>query len=186
MDALILTLIISFFLPLTTESVYYIKPQHHAHIECPHDCSCLTLGNYTQQQDTFFVSNTEFIFLPGNHQLDSQLSFENLTNVTLQGDTDHNNRSVIVFAPLAHINWTDCTNITINHLTFLLSGTADIDHFFISMQFLRSVNVCLFAATFSGGQSQLHSTAMRCYQSSINISRSNFVNCSSNIGGGIS
>ena len=190
MGALILALIITVIniseIHLTAESVNCIKPRYHNYSEYPLSAHpCLTLDNCTQQQDTYFVSNTEFIFLPGNHQLDSQLSFENLTNLTFRGENDLNNGSVIVFAPLAHINWTDCANISIIHLTFLLSGTADTNHLFTSMQFLRSANIQLFAVTFSGGQSRLYSTAMQCYESSINISISNFHGCSSYMGAGI-
>ena len=117
MGASILALIINFsIVPLTAGSVNYVKPQNDDNDVCPGDHPCLTLGNYTQQKDAYFVSNTEFIFLPGNHQVDNQLSFENLTNVTIQGDNDLNNRSIIVFTPLTYINWTDCTNITIIHL----------------------------------------------------------------------
>ena len=133
---------------------------------------------------TCFVSNeSSFCYLDVINF--SQLSLKNLTNVTLQGKDDPNNRSFIAFAPLAHINWTDCTNISISHLTFLLSGTADANHFFISMQFLRSVNITLFAAIFSGEQNRLYSTAIRCYESSVNISNSNFTSCSSYVGAGV-
>ena len=180
----LITTIISFFVvAVTAEFVSYVKPQGNDFSECPSD-PCLTLDNYTQNLDEFFISNTEFVFLPGNHQIDSQLSLQNLTNVTFRGDLGHND-SVIVFAPLARINWMNCTNISIVHLVFLLSGTADIDNFFISMQFFRSVNSQLIATTFAGGQSGLHSTAIRCYESSINISNSTFFSCSSYVGAGI-
>ena len=190
MDALIsafLSVTSIFFIPLTAEFVSYIKPQDDVsdYAECSHDHPCLTLGNCIQQQDTCFISNAELILLPGIHQLDSQLSLENLTNVTLQGDDDPSNRSVIVFAPLAHVNWTNCTNISINYLMFLLSGTADSTHFFISMQFLRSINIRLSAVIFSGGHDRLYSTAVRCYESSIDVCNSTFIGCSSYIGAGI-
>ena len=188
MFALIITVVCFYTVrvAVTEEFVNYVKPQYDDFSECPKASDpCLALGNYTQQLDTYFISNSKFIFLPGNHQMDSRLSLENLTNVTFQGDIDSNNRSFIVFAPLAHINWTDCTNISIIRLVFLLSGTAGIDNFFISMQFLRSVNSQLLEITFMGGQNHLHSTAVRCYESSINISNSNFVDCSSYVGAAI-
>ena len=190
MLSLIITAIGFILISLTAECVNYVMPlsqypMANNHVVCPSAHPCLTLGNYTQQQDTYFDSNTEFIFLPGNLQLDSQLHFENLTNVTFQGDDDLSNHSFIVFAPLAYINWTDCNNITIHHLSFLLSGAVDIDRFFISMDFLRSVNIQLLATTFFGGHSRLYSTAIQCDESSVNISNSNFINCSSLGGAGI-
>ena len=63
-------------------SVLYVRPTEGSNTSCPHS-PCLTLNEYANSSETYFKSNTIFLFLPGVHQLDSPVVFEQLTNISL-------------------------------------------------------------------------------------------------------
>ena len=51
--------------------VYYVLPQGTSNSSCPHDGNlCTDINTYAQNVRKYFLSNTTFIFLPGNHFLE--------------------------------------------------------------------------------------------------------------------
>ena len=97
----------------------YVKPQGNT--TCPGD-PCLTLQEYAEAASLYFVSNVDFVFIPGTHYLDFSLRLTNLSYVHLQGDSKDNTTHVF-FMPLAKITFTSCYNITLSHLSFTLTGS---------------------------------------------------------------
>ena len=45
---------------------------------------CLTLDDYLSNASQYFTSHSSFLFLPGQHSLNTTLRLENLENVTLR------------------------------------------------------------------------------------------------------
>ena len=84
---------------------------------------CLTFNEYAQQVEQYFVNDTTFLFLPGTHQLDIQLNLEGLSNLAFGSIDDPGDQNAqILFSPSANITWTNCENIEISGLNFILSG----------------------------------------------------------------
>ena len=58
----------------------YVTPNN----PCP-GSPCLELNSYVQNESSYFLSDTLFIFLPGNHFLDSVVMIANKNNLQLIG-----------------------------------------------------------------------------------------------------
>ena len=179
-----LLVIIGYSSVLISGATNYVKPRGLSELECP-DEPCLILDAYVRESVKYFVSNTTFIFLPGTHVMKFNLRLENLTNMALYGSLISVNTSTIIFNPLANITWVDSENISIAHLVFILSGTADSEAFFSTVVFYRCADVYLLAVDFVGGDSSRYSTALRCHTSDMAITNCTFSNCSSFIGAGV-
>ena len=87
---------------------------------------CLTFSEYAQQADQYFVNNTTFVFLPGTHQLDVQLDLEGLSNISFT-PLDHSELAdaqnvQLLLSPSVNIMWTNCENVEISGLVFILDG----------------------------------------------------------------
>ena len=66
--------------------VLYVTP--HSNIPCP-EIPCLTLSQYTLDQDTYFGNDTELCFLSGVHRLSNSIVIEgeiNHTKLALVGE----------------------------------------------------------------------------------------------------
>ena len=64
-------------------ATYYVTPPNSTS-PCPSE-PCHVLSYYTQH-NTFNTSNTRFVFLLGNHTLNTTIEVENVQNLTLTGD----------------------------------------------------------------------------------------------------
>ena len=60
-------------------TVLYVTPD--ANIPCP-KMPCLTLSQYTEDQDAYFGTDTGLRFLPGVHRLSNPIVFEGAINNT--------------------------------------------------------------------------------------------------------
>ena len=91
--ALIVLLSLLCPLHLCGAAVYYVRPTQPRNATCPSD-PCLTLDEYAVSSERYFISNTAFLFLGGNHTLSSSFNVSGIHNVTLKPYTDGN--SVVV------------------------------------------------------------------------------------------
>ena len=86
---------------------------------------CLTFNEYAQV-DQYFVDNTTFLFLPGTHQLDVELDLKSLSNIAfvpaLGLDEGINDAVQLLIDPSVNITWTNCENIVVSGLVFIISG----------------------------------------------------------------
>ena len=102
----------------------FVRP--NSSVSCANSSSqppCLTFNEYAQQVEQYFVNDTTFLFLPGTHQLDIQLNLEGLSNIAFGSIDDPGAQNAqILFSPSANITWTNCANIEISGLIFILSG----------------------------------------------------------------
>ena len=83
----------------STANNFYVAPtdgnltlcQQHPMIQC------LTFNQYTINQEQYFHLNTIFIFLPGNHHLNSSLRLNDVQNISFHGELTSSGESVNVF-----------------------------------------------------------------------------------------
>ena len=98
---------------------------------------CLFLNDYARKSNQYFLDNTTFIFLPGNHQLEVRLKFENISSITLR--TLEDTSVQVFFSPLVNITWFYCDNIEISGSVFVLSGHSDVGSLFSAIAFQGTI-----------------------------------------------
>ena len=104
---------------------------------------CLTLQEYADQPDVYFINNTIVYFEPGSHQLNSTLKLSNVHNFTFQGlpsDVDAN----VLLGSLVSITWKNCSNIEIFSLTFSLLKSFTFSIVFEHTQLVQLSNISVF------------------------------------------
>ena len=78
---LVLAVCVLLFSRVSTEP-YYVTPS--TSVPCPVEgIDCYTLAQYASKPNDYFISNTSLIFLPGNHNLDSELVIGNITYLNI-------------------------------------------------------------------------------------------------------
>ena len=87
--ALIVLLSLLCPLHLCGAAVYYVRPTQPRNATCPGD-PCLTLDEYAVSSERYFISNTAFLFLGGNHELSSSFNVSGIHNLTFKPYTDGN------------------------------------------------------------------------------------------------
>ena len=106
------------------ETSYYVKPTPDT--QCPQTTDpCLTLSEYVQDPSQYFISESHFIFLPGEHNLDEDLAIENLTSITFTGDLDSlpEITSRIVCTKPAFFNFSTIQDIQMSALAIIACGS---------------------------------------------------------------
>ena len=114
----ILLLLLSIFQSNTTGSVYRVTPDGYRNTTCHH---CQNLRYYQLNATKYFTSNTQLLFLPGLHQLHTDLIIQNVHNFSLTGESitkDKIPKAVIQCEYHAGISikFIEITNLTITRL----------------------------------------------------------------------
>ena len=99
-------------------SVYYVTPA--STLPCPGE-PCHTLSEFVQQADTYFTSDTTFVFLPGNHTLENGLLVRGITSLTLLGDSSIP-QTVITCTRAVSLAFISIDEVQIRGLTFMSCG----------------------------------------------------------------
>ena len=104
---------------ITTCAVYNVIPDDHNYyyfnITCHH---CHTLQYYHLNTTKYFTSNSQLFFFPGLHHLHSDLTIENVQNISFIGaNISYSNRSVIIDCSLlAGFVLRNITNLIIENI----------------------------------------------------------------------
>ena len=106
MTLLLLLLLLS-LLHTTTSSVYTVVPDDDYNTTCHH---CYNLQHYLLNTTKYFTSNTQLLFLPGLHHLHTDLSIQNVHNISLIGITPS---TIIDCSPSVGIVITNVVNVVI-------------------------------------------------------------------------
>ena len=94
----LLIIIVSFLWSTSALHERYVKPDNLSSLmSCPDGQPCLTLDQYTQQAATYFTKGSTFLFLPGNHTLQTTVNLTNISDLKFkrsakQDSTIHGNR----------------------------------------------------------------------------------------------
>ncbi len=143
--------------------VNYVKP--YENVTCP-GVSCMTFEMYTKAFKTYIVSDTTFVFLPGEHYYDGNLKLSNITDIIFQGVE----KSVqIIFTPGSNLTFIWSNNIVLSNLSITLSGSRlKRDNIFFSIDF-RNTSATLLNLAVTGSKNDYFSTAFRSWCSHIEI-----------------
>lgn len=102
------------------DSVRYVVPSDSSQASMCPGRLCLTLNQFTQQADTYFITGSTFVFLAGNHSLHSALILANVSNMTLRGGS----AASFLIGRNHTIRCENVSNIQIQGLTFVLCNIA--------------------------------------------------------------
>ena len=101
-----------------TPIVLYVTPSPN--VSCP-GIPCLTLSQYTQDQEMYFGTDTELRFLSGIHILCSSIAIEGETNITklvLLGETVHQSEIMVTAGRRASLKLVGMKSVRIESLHF--------------------------------------------------------------------
>ena len=119
---------------------YYVWSNTSA--ACPTE-SCLTFNEYVNDTETYFTSNTSFIFLEGEHYLDSALVVDGKSGITMRVST--NAGVTITLSPNAVIRFQDSQAFVMSSLKIHNPGS---DQYESALELVDSQNMQLVSITF--------------------------------------
>lgn len=181
MDAWSLCIPVSLFLTMVTfitsadSSTIYVVPTDGNITMCQQNrrTTCLEFNQYTNNPDQYFHSNTImiFVFLPGNHHLNSSLRMSDVRNISFHGElASTEGESVTVFLdPNVSLSWTNCDQVEIRSLNFISVGDFEYRLIFINVQDISLSNVSVIGNGSGGGCSAIDSQS-----TTMNITNSTF------------
>ena len=159
-----------FFLqPGSAVTEYYVWSNTSA--ACPTE-SCLTFNEYVNDTETYFTSNTSFIFLEGEHYLDSALVVDGKCDITMKAST---NASVtIIFSSNAVIRFQDSQAFVVSSLMIHYHGS---DQYESALELFYSQNIQLTGVEFEKSLDTMYaSRAVLMYNSTVSITDCSFFN----------
>ena len=127
MSVLILLLLIS-SLDVTVCNIYILSPDDHYYpnTKCHH---CHNLQYYLLNVTKYFTSNTQLLFLPGVHYLHTDLTIQNVHNISLIGSADDNVTPVSIIQYYSINNIIAISNSTMVIVkNFLITKYQDMYH----------------------------------------------------------
>ena len=125
------------FIASVDSSTNYVLPTDGNSTLCQQNpiIQCLTFNQYTNNQDQYFHSNTIFVFLPGNHHLNTSLRLSDVQHMSFHGELTSAGESVTVFLdPNMSLGWTNCDQIEIHSLSFISIGNFEYRLIFVNVQ----------------------------------------------------
>ena len=111
------------------------------------------------------MDNSTIIFLPGNHQLDTVLHLQNVTNVILTAIDENGHSNVqVLCGPLAYIKCTASNNVEMNSIIFIPNGVAGKEDNCSVLSFEETSTFLSNLTIF--GNHKMQSTAILCFRDS--------------------
>ena len=108
-------------LSASTHNVHYVKSDESSPLSCPGQ-PCLTLDQYNQQTETYFTTGSTFVFLAGNHTINTTVNLTSISEITLRGERNsqvnylcHSRYGIII---------QNVSNLSIEALVFQTGQTA--------------------------------------------------------------
>ena len=109
-----------------TIAILYVTPT--TNISCPGE-PCLTLSQYSHDQDTYFSTNAELHFLPGVHQLNEQVTLKGRVDFTMFAFIGREpGQSIVVSAEQAALKLAGIKTIRIESLQFYSNNDLNISN----------------------------------------------------------
>ncbi len=155
-------------LTISAQNVSYVKPNESSTHDCPHGQPCLTLYQYSQQAMIYFTTGATFLFLSGNHSLQTTLELRNISNITLRGIDDEHSAK-IMYANEGNIKFVNVINLNIVGLTFTNYSYSDDNLFALKFGISR---VRIYKSKFLGRSDDKFSRAIGSAWSDLQI-----INC---------
>ena len=104
----------------STHNVHYVKSNDSSQLSFPSQ-QCLTLDQYNQQTETYFTTGSTFVFLAGNHTINTTVNLTSISEITLRGE--RNSEVNILCLNEFGILIQNVSNLSIGGLMFLSANT---------------------------------------------------------------
>lgn len=101
---------------VSTQKVHYVKTSNSPSSSCP-DQPCLTLHQYTLHASKYFTAASTFVFLSGNHTLESSIILNDTSNITLRG-AGYNSNATLVSTIQYTLVCNNVSNLSVQWLKF--------------------------------------------------------------------
>ena len=108
-------------LSASTHNVHYVKSDDSSPLSCPGQ-PCLTLDQYNQQTETYFTTGSTFVFLAGNHTINTTFNLTSISEIILRGE--RNSQVNILCSSKVVILCENVSISSIEGLVFLSGNTA--------------------------------------------------------------
>ena len=103
----------------SAENVYCVAPTATSCSSCPHNSTnCTTLSEYAREAELYFTFNTTMVFLPSDHDLDTNITVANETRLTMHGESSSDNPPTVVCNGSVGLSFSSMVNIQIHSLAF--------------------------------------------------------------------
>ena len=158
-----------------TPSVYHITPSPDT--PCPNE-PCLTISEFIDQAGQYIALNTTLMFLPGTHTVRSGLLVENITSLTLLGDSSDESFPLIKCNGPASLGFKYIHELIVRSLAFDSCGDGTYAAFSVKSVSSVEISNCSFKNS-SGGAV----VVTNC--STLHITETLFENNSAVVGGGL-
>ena len=109
----LIIIIVSFLWSTSALHEHYVKPDNPSSLSCPGQ-PCLTLDQYTQQAATYFTTGSTFLFLPGNHSLQTTINLTDICDVKFKRNAEQDST---IHGNGGKIKCMEVINLTIDGLT---------------------------------------------------------------------
>ena len=147
-----LILLFLFILPLySIQSTYYVIPTPDTPCPGPEE-TCHTLSEYTLQSFQYFLSNTTFEFLPGDHVLENLVFVHDVTNLILRSDSGSLTSTIICQGFQPSLFFQNVAELHISALVFDSCGGSDGTAMNLQMINFSSITSCVFLRSKNTGQ----------------------------------
>ena len=154
----------------TTEQMKYVTPNERIPCGTGYQLSpCLTIAEYANRADIYFVNDSTFFFYPGDHVLNIRLTVSHIHNISFKG-LPEKGASITVLSGLDGITWNSCVAVEISNIIFNVES-----NFTYILSFEFSFLVKFSNVTILGNAHSVGCSAVISEKSEIYISNSKFV-----------
>ena len=125
-----------------TQNVNYVFPNTSISCGVIVQHPCLTLNDYSNNVDTYFVNDSTFVFIPGNHQLSVGLSISSVHNLSIAGLSE-NSVTIEILNESVFFACKSCMNVSIANIIFSVDGTFSCILSFERTYFVKLSNITI-------------------------------------------
>ena len=135
-------------LSTSTHNVHYVKSVDSSPLSCPGQ-PCLTLDQYNQQTETYSITTgSTFVFLAGNHTINTTVNLTSISDITLRGD--RNSQVNILCLNTFGFLIQNVSHLNIEELVFLSANTTIVT---VALKIIDSNGVWIHNVGFQGNYS---------------------------------
>ena len=134
-------------LSASTHNVHYVKTVDSSPLSCPGQ-PCLTLDQYNQQTETYFTTGSAFVFLAGNHTINTTVNLTSISEITLRGE--RNSQVNILCLNTFGFLIQNVSHLSIEELVFLSANTTIRT---VALKIIASNGVLIHNVGFQGSYS---------------------------------
>ncbi len=164
-------------------SVYYVS--NAPELSCPGE-PCFTLSEYFRQPIEYFTSDVTFVFLPGNHSLDSGLLIADITSLSFLAVSSSPDKvtSNIVCNSASSFAFIRIATVRIRGLSFISCADGANPAFSILNVPWFEISNCIFRDNVNFNDGGAPGSAIYAQNSNLTVTNSMFLNNRAHTGGG--